>query len=149
MAKNKRMIMRNENFEMKEMHPELIDAYIGKRLKCRRIMLGLTQDEVASMIGVTFQQVQKYECGVTKICASRLFVLAKVLQVDIQFFFDGIEKEVPEIDKFKEDVNRVEEEIVKFDPFSNNDTLELINLYWTVKDNKRKFILELINNMIS
>ena len=78
--------------EQKELDINLVDEYIGKRLKLRRVMLHMSQHELASMIGVTFQQVQKYESGANRISASRLFIIAKVLQVDIAFFYNGLEK---------------------------------------------------------
>lgn len=130
------------------MDARLLDVYIGKRLKLRRLMLHMSQDELASMVGVTFQQIQKYEAGITKICASRLFIIAKVLQVDIPYFYDGLEKEVPGIDKFEENVNAVSEKIVEFDPMRDNETLELVNTYWKLQNpEKRKKILDFIISM--
>ena len=86
-----------DNSASKELDVSLLDEYVGKRLKLRRVMLRMSQDELACMIGVTFQQVQKYESGVNRISASRLFIISKVLQVDVGFFFYGLEKEVPEV----------------------------------------------------
>ena len=141
--------MANKKYEMKEMDASLLDAYIGKRLKLRRIMLHMSQDELASMVGVTFQQIQKYESGNTKLSASRLFILAKVLQVDVPFFFDGLEKEVPGFDKFEESIGCVSEEAIDFDPMRDNETLELVNTYWKLQNpEKRKKILEFIVSMI-
>ncbi|MCR5507031.1 MAG: helix-turn-helix domain-containing protein [bacterium] len=141
--------MANKKFEMKEMNAGLIDVYIGKRLKLRRIMLHMSQDELASMVGVTFQQIQKYESGNTKLSASRLLILAKVLQVDIQYFYDGLEKEVPGIDEFEASVGYVSEKVIEFDPMRDNETLELVNSYWKLQNpEKRKKILDFIVSMI-
>ena len=141
--------MANKKYEMKEIDASLLDVYIGKRLKLRRIMLHMSQDELASMVGVTFQQIQKYESGNTKLSASRLFVLAKVLQVDVPFFFDGLEKEIPGFDKFEESIGYVSEDAVDFDPMRDSETLELVNTYWKLQNpEKRKKILEFIVSMI-
>src|SRR4051812_27851177 len=72
-------------------HP--VDVYVGKRLRLRRNMQGLSQEAVAKSVGITFQQIQKYERGVNRMSASRLFEFAKVLAVPIMYFFDGIESE--------------------------------------------------------
>ncbi len=140
--------MKSKGNAVIELEPGLLDSYIGKRLKLRRSMLQLSQEDVASLIGVTFQQVQKYECGCTKISASRLFIIAKVLQVDISYFFAGLEKEIPGFDKFQEDVNHVAEDTVKFDPMFDNQTLELVNKYWKVREEKRDIVLNFIEAMV-
>jgi len=67
-----------------------IDAHIGSRIKLRRLSLGLTQKQIAESLGVTFQQIQKYEIGTNRICASRLFVLAQMLGVSLEYFMDGL-----------------------------------------------------------
>jgi len=67
-----------------------IDIAIGKRLRRRRIQLGLSQHEVASVVGVRFQQIQKYECGGNRIAASRLWLMAQVLDIPVSFFFEGL-----------------------------------------------------------
>lgn len=66
-----------------------IDRYVGRRLRDRRIMLGLTQQEVADIIGVSFQQAHKYEKGISQIMAGRLSEIADVLDVTVDFFFEG------------------------------------------------------------
>ena len=132
-----------------ELDSGLLDAYIGKRLKLRRLMLKMSQDELASMIGVTFQQIQKYESGVNRISASRLFVLSKVLQIDISFFFDGLEKDVPDVNNLESSENSVQESSVDFDPMTDTETLALINAYWKLPDvDKRQKILDFIISMV-
>jgi transcriptional regulator with XRE-family HTH domain len=66
------------------------DTHVGKRLRMRRLMLGLSQTKIADALGLTFQQVQKYEKGANRIGASRLRHLSQILQVPEEFFFDGI-----------------------------------------------------------
>jgi transcriptional regulator with XRE-family HTH domain len=66
------------------------DKRVGKRIRMRRLMLGMSQSQLASAIGVTFQQVQKYEAGINRVSASRLQQMAKVLKVEVAFFFQGL-----------------------------------------------------------
>ncbi len=67
-----------------------IDRYVGERMRIRRIMLGLTQQQMADIIGVTYQQAHKYEKGVNRIAAGRLFQIAQALGVEVGFFFEGM-----------------------------------------------------------
>ena len=73
-------------------HP--VDRHVGKRLKLRRTLVGITQGKLAEALGLTFQQVQKYERGANRVSASKLFQLAQVLDVPIQYFFDDMPDEV-------------------------------------------------------
>ncbi|GAA6213103.1 helix-turn-helix transcriptional regulator [Hyphomicrobiales bacterium 4NK60-0047b] len=68
-----------------------IDRHVGEKLRERRILLGITQKHLASQNGVTFQQIQKYELGKNRISVGRLYRIAKILQVDMDYFFDGYE----------------------------------------------------------
>src|SRR5690349_6573544 len=72
-----------------------IDDHIGARIRERRIMLGLTQQQLAEMIGVTYQQAHKYERGINRVSAGRLFEIARVLSVPIGYFYDGIGESGP------------------------------------------------------
>ena len=67
-----------------------IDLHLGKRLRRRRRLLGLTQQQVAEGVGIRFQQIQKYECGANRISAARLWQLAQVLEVPVNYFYDGL-----------------------------------------------------------
>jgi transcriptional regulator with XRE-family HTH domain len=70
-----------------------IDRYVGARIRERRIMLGLTQQQLADLIGVTYQQAHKYERGINRVSAGRLFEVAQVLSVSVNYFFDGLDQE--------------------------------------------------------
>jgi transcriptional regulator with XRE-family HTH domain len=67
-----------------------IDLHLGRRLRRRRRLLGLTQQQLAVQVGVRFQQVQKYECGANRISAARLWELAEALATPISYFYDGL-----------------------------------------------------------
>src|SRR5918996_1155649 len=70
--------------------PQDVDRYVGARMRERRIMLGLTQHQLAELIGVTYQQAHKYEKGINRVAAGRLYHMARVLGVDIGYFFEGL-----------------------------------------------------------
>ena len=72
-----------------------IDDHVGRRIRERRILLGLTQQELAGMIGVTYQQAHKYERGINRVSAGRLFEIARVLSAPITYFYEGIGEEGP------------------------------------------------------
>lgn len=69
--------------------PQDLDRHIGERIRQRRSILGISQQELAEQAGVTYQQIHKYECGINRISASRLSQVAAVLSTDISYFFDG------------------------------------------------------------
>jgi len=70
-----------------------VDRFVGMKMRERRIMLGLTQQQMAELIGVTYQQAHKYEKGINRVAAGRLYNIAQALGVDINYFFDGMESE--------------------------------------------------------
>ena len=72
-----------------------IDDHVGARIRERRIMLGLTQQQLAEMIGVTYQQAHKYERGVNRVSAGRLYEIARVLNAPVSYFYDGLGDETP------------------------------------------------------
>lgn len=74
--------------------PNPIDVHVGNRIRLRRTLLGLSQERLASLLGLTFQQVQKYERGMNRVGASRLWDIGKVLEVPISFFYEDMEQDV-------------------------------------------------------
>jgi transcriptional regulator with XRE-family HTH domain len=72
-----------------------IDLHLGKRLRRRRHLVGLTQQQLATAVGVRFQQIQKYECGANRIPAARVWELAAALEVPVGYFYDGLEEGEP------------------------------------------------------
>jgi transcriptional regulator with XRE-family HTH domain len=73
--------------------PNYVDAHVGSRVRMRRQLIGMSQEKLGDLLGITFQQVQKYERGANRVSASRLHHMSKVLGVAIQFFFDGLPEE--------------------------------------------------------
>lgn len=80
-----------EEDSVREGHP--LDRHVGRRVRLRRTLLGLTQQELGEQIGVTFQQIQKYERGTNRISASRLWEIARVLKVPVSFFFEDFQED--------------------------------------------------------
>ena len=111
------------------------DLHVGKRLRRRRRLLGLTQQELASQVGVRFQQIQKYECGANRMTSSRLYDLAKALNVAVQYFFDGMEGD----DLLAaNDAERLDGDIL-----SQKETLELVRAYYRLGERPRRRLLDL------
>jgi transcriptional regulator with XRE-family HTH domain len=71
--------------------PQEVDRYVGTRIRERRIMLGLTQHQLAELIGVTYQQAHKYEKGINRVAAGRLYGIAQALGVEVSYFFEGLQ----------------------------------------------------------
>src|ERR1700719_3453420 len=78
----------------RESRPSPIDVHVGSRIRLRRTLLGMSQERLGDALGLTFQQVQKYERGMNRVGASRLFDLSRVLDVPISFFFDDLPETV-------------------------------------------------------
>ncbi len=112
------------------------DLHVGKRLRRRRRLLGMTQQDLASQVGVRFQQIQKYECGANRVTASRLFELSKAMNVSVQYFFDGIQ--VENAPNAANDAEHMEGDIL-----SQKETLELVRAYYRLGERPRKRLLEL------
>lgn len=116
------------------------DLHVGKRLRRRRRLLGMTQQDLASQVGVRFQQIQKYECGANRITASRLFDLARALNVSVQYFFDGMPSAATP--NAANDAEQMEGDIL-----SQKETLELVRAYYRLGERPRKRLLELAKSL--
>ncbi|HEX7970326.1 MAG TPA: helix-turn-helix transcriptional regulator [Stellaceae bacterium] len=115
--------------------PNPIDIHVGSRVRLRRTLLGMSQEKLGEAIGLTFQQVQKYERGANRIGASRLYDLSRVLDVPVSFFFDDIKLgTVAPADReaggFSDNANARHEP----DPMMRRETLELVRAYYRIPD---------------
>jgi transcriptional regulator with XRE-family HTH domain len=121
--------------------PNPIDVRVGARLRLRRNMLGLSQEKLGEAIGLTFQQVQKYERGANRIGASRLHELSRVLDVPVTFFFDDTDPvRAPAMGGFAEPTV----ETVETDPLRKPETNELVRAYFSIEDGAvRRRLLDL------
>jgi transcriptional regulator with XRE-family HTH domain len=128
--------------DKKEDAPHPIDAYVGGRMRLRRIQLGLSQGALASKIGVSFQAVQKYESGDIRISASRLYDVAQVLQVAPGFFFEGYPDGVV-AQNLAQDASAEPTET-----FDRREMMTLIRGYYGIKDPQLQAdILRLISKL--
>jgi transcriptional regulator with XRE-family HTH domain len=111
--------------------PNPVDVHVGKRLRLRRTLMGLSQEKLGAAIGLTFQQVQKYERGSNRIGASRLFDLARVLDVPVGFFFEDMSEEIAARSpgRAQGDVEPVEDDR---NPVAKRETLELVRAYYKI-----------------
>lgn len=115
-----------------------IDLHIGKRLRRRRRLLGMTQKQLAESVGIRFQQIQKYECGANRVTASRLYELAVALNVPVNYFYASLQ---PAMTMSQAPAN--DREILAADVLAQKETLELVRAYYRLGERPRKRLLEL------
>jgi transcriptional regulator with XRE-family HTH domain len=136
----------------KESRPSPIDVHVGSRIRLRRTLLGMSQERLGDSLGLTFQQVQKYERGVNRVGASRLFDLSRVLDVPISFFFDDMPDSLAAAFGGNPS-RRTGSTSDSADPFgddtlSRRETLELVRAYYRITDPSiRKRVFDLIKSM--
>ena len=123
--------------------PNPVDIYVGSRVRLQRLIKQMSQDKLGAALGVTFQQVQKYERGANRVSASRLWGMAEVLDVPIEFFFDGI--------KNKENAIGLadgEETPMVYDFINSADGAQLASAYSRITDPKvRRQVLQLVRTL--
>ena len=112
-------------------HP--VDVHVGKRIRHRRWMVGTTQQQLAESVGIKFQQIQKYETGMNRVSASRLWDIAAVLDVPISFFFEGLDAE-----KSEEFAGQTPADIL-----TDKEALELLRSYYAIPENQRRRLFDL------
>lgn len=116
-----------------------IDVHVGKRLRRRRRLLGLTQLRLSEAIGIRFQQIQKYECGANKMSAERLYQVAVALHVPTTYFFEGLADTSVSVDS--QPAN--DRDFIAADVLSQRETLELIRAYYKLSERPRRRLLDL------
>jgi transcriptional regulator with XRE-family HTH domain len=114
--------------------PNPIDVHVGSRVRLRRTLLGMSQEKLGEAIGLTFQQVQKYERGANRIGASRLYDLARVLDVPVSFFYEEMSPETKERSPALAQGLYEEPEPYEPDPMAKRETLELVRAYYRIAD---------------
>ncbi len=136
----------------REGRPSPIDVHVGSRIRLRRTLLGMSQERLGEALGLTFQQVQKYERGVNRVGASRLFDLSRVLDVPISFFFDDMPDSLTT--SFGVPASRRSSSYTEShdgfgdDTLNRRETLELVRAYYRITDPAlRKRVFDLIKSM--
>lgn len=123
-----------------------IDLYVGKKLRQRRRLLGLTQQKLADEVNIRFQQIQKYESGANRISASRLWSLSKALEVPVAFFFEGIDSEVLEVRSHGAN-GHDHHDRAPADVFSSKETIDLVRAFYNLGEEPRRRLLDLAKAM--
>ena len=113
-------------------HP--VDSHVGKRVRHRRKLLGMTQQELAQTVGIRFQQIQKYESGANRVSASRLWDLSRALQVPVAYFFEGLNSESQ---------NGSLAAALDADIMHDKETIDLVRAYYGLAKSPRRRLLEL------
>jgi transcriptional regulator with XRE-family HTH domain len=141
----------------KEARPSPIDVHVGTRIRLRRTLMGMSQERLGEALGLTFQQVQKYERGVNRVGASRLFDLSRVLDVPISFFFDDMPETLATSYGAQASAVRPSrpsgfgdtQEGFGDDQLNRRETLELVRAYYRITDPAiRKRVFELVKSLV-
>lgn len=125
--------------------PNPIDVHVGARLKLRRTLLGISQEKLAESVAITFQQIQKYERGINRIGASRLFDLASVLDVSVDYFFEEMPTQIADQSPARRSgATPAEVPDSGYDLLARRETLELVRAYYQIdSEGVRKRLFEL------
>lgn len=128
--------------------PNPVDVHVGGRVRLRRTLLGLSQEKLGEAIGLTFQQVQKYERGANRIGASRLYDLSRVLDVPVSFFYEDMADDTANMSPRNITQDVVEPEAGEADPMTKRETLELVRAYYRITDSSvRKRVYDLTKSL--
>ena len=117
-------------------HPA--DVHVGKRVRHRRWMVGMTQQQLGDIVGIKFQQIQKYETGMNRISASRLWDIAQALDVSISFFFEGFDGE-----ESAAEAAIANAESHRGDLLADKEALELVRSYYAIPEAQRRRLFDL------
>jgi transcriptional regulator with XRE-family HTH domain len=112
----------------------VVDVHVGKRIRQRRWLVGMTQQKLAESVGIKFQQIQKYETGANRVSASRLWDIADALDLDVAFFFEGLKTET-------EDDNT--QSAIPADMMGDKEAMDLVRSYYAIPENQRRRLFEL------
>ena len=113
-------------------HP--VDVHVGKRVRHRRWLIGMTQQQLAEKVGIKFQQIQKYETGANRVSASRLWDISDAMDVPVSFFFEGLDGE---------EKTTAADTPVPTDLMGDKEALDLIRSYYSIPENQRRRLFEL------
>lgn len=121
-------------------HP--VDIHVGKRIRHRRWQVGITQQQLAEKVGIKFQQIQKYETGMNRVSASRLWDISDVLDVKICFFFNGMKGDEDSVAN-----DEVAKPGMPTDIMADKEALELVRSYYAMPENQRRRLFDLARVM--
>lgn len=134
--------------------PNPIDIHVGNRVRMCRTLLGMSQERLGAALGLTFQQVQKYERGLNRIGASRLWDISQVLNTPIAFFYEGISEDTESLSprhiNAQAEIKEASDVMMSLDtnPLNRRETLELVRAYYRIPDrNMAKKVFELVKSL--
>ena len=113
----------------------VVDVHVGKRIRQRRWLVGMTQQKLAECVGIKFQQIQKYETGANRVSASRLWDIADALEVDVAFFFEGL--------KDHDADTAAPSDAIPADMMGDKEAMDLVRSYYAIPENQRRRLFEL------
>ena len=113
----------------------IVDVHVGKRIRQRRWLIGMTQQKLADLVGIKFQQIQKYETGANRVSASRLWDIGEAMGVPAAFFFEGLKEQRVQPDDVHGDAPP--------DMLSDKEALDLVRTYYAIPENQRRRLFEL------
>ena len=114
-------------------HP--VDVHVGKLIRHRRWLVGMTQQQLAEKVGIKFQQIQKYETGMNRVSASRLWDISDTLAVPVSFFFEGLAS--------GDNATSTDENAMPVDIMADKEALELVRSYYSMPENQRRRLFDL------
>lgn len=126
-----------------------VDVHVGKRIRHRRWLLGMTQQQLAEQVGIKFQQIQKYETGANRVSASRLWDIADSLGVSVSFFFEGLPSALPSMAVVSDDSGRAGPAAVmprqngSGDLMGDREAMDLVRTYYAIPENQRRRLFDL------
>ncbi|MEL7415115.1 MAG: helix-turn-helix transcriptional regulator [Pseudomonadota bacterium] len=115
-----------------------VDVHVGKRVRHRRWMVGMTQQQLGDTVGIKFQQIQKYETGMNRVSASRLWDIAHALDVPVSFFFEGLDGQDAE-----DALQQFEEPTARGDLLVDREAQELVRSYYSIPEEQRRRLFDL------
>jgi transcriptional regulator with XRE-family HTH domain len=135
---------------MSKRMPDFVDMHVGNRIRMRRMLIGMSQDKLSHSLGVTFQQIQKYEKGSNRVSASRLYHLAQVLGVPVQYFYEGLPDGAEEaVEKAATGVKETGEQAVITSFHFHEQDLQLTRAFQQIADPyERQRVIELVKFIV-
>ncbi len=124
---------RSKKVDLKMAH--IVDTHVGKKIRQRRWLIGMTQQKLAELVGIKFQQIQKYETGANRVSASRLWDISDALGVPVAFFFDGLQS--------RAEGGAERQDKLPDDLMGDKEALDLVRSYYSIPENQRRRLFEL------
>lgn len=115
--------------------PHKVDVHVGQRIRQRRWLAGMTQQKLAELVGIKFQQIQKYETGANRVSASRLWDIADALGVEVAHFFEGLEAEQGQSDTLPQNIPA--------NLIGDKEAMDLVRSYYSIPEHQRRRLFEL------